>query len=128
MILDPSDLTFVLQDIVRQKMVDVVIGCLHSICDDVIDVGRVPAFSRTITFRPKWAKSQNVLSQLRFVSLFRVFFKGGSGGQWLERAWVRIPLEILVFFACIVKASVIFFQPQTSPAQLFRLLISDKNT
>ena len=39
MILDPSDLTFVLQDIVRQKMVDVVIGCLHSICDDVIDVG-----------------------------------------------------------------------------------------
>ena len=75
MILDPSDLTFVLQDIVRQKMVDVVIGCLHSICDDVIDVGRVPAFSRTITFRPKWAKSQNVLSQLRFVSLFRFFFQ-----------------------------------------------------
>ena len=61
-----SHLIAVFQDIVRQKMVDVVIGYLHSICDDVIDVGRFPVFSRTITFRPRWSKNQNVVSQLRF--------------------------------------------------------------
>jgi len=42
-----------LQDIVRQKMIDILIGSLHLICEDLREAGRPPLPSRTIVFRPK---------------------------------------------------------------------------